>query len=59
MNEENETLDPTNEFMFKRLFADPCNERLLLDLIRAVLGPSVDVICGEEPPAERIGCSGG
>jgi len=44
MNEENETLDPTNDFLFKRLFADPCNERLLLDLIRAVLGPGVDVI---------------
>jgi predicted transposase/invertase (TIGR01784 family) len=40
-------IDPTVDYAFKRLFADPANEDLLLHLLNAVLGrspPIVDVV---------------
>ena len=37
-------IDPTVDYAFKRLFADPANKDLLIHLLNAVLDPSPPIV---------------
>jgi predicted transposase/invertase (TIGR01784 family) len=55
-------LDPTLDVVFKLLFADPSNKRLLISLLQAVLQPDVPIgdvtVLNPELPKELVGDRG-